>query len=469
MTNRGRGPDTTAEVARARAHFFAGEIDAAAAIFQRVLAGDRHHPEALHFCGVIAYLEHRYADAIRLLRRALPLLGQDSELSSNLGLALQADGQYSAAIAAFRRAVALGPGFPQHHAYLASALRDAGALTEATVACEQAINMDTHYALPKFSRALCRLLEGHWRNLWLDHEQRYAADFGRDYAPVPGSPTLTLPRPSTWSGSLSPASHLFVLHEQGIGDELFFLRYAPLARARCGRLTYRAGTKLAPVLTGASGIDEIVPPDTLPGADDHVLLVGDLPLLCEPLPQVAPPPSLRLAPTADRVRAAQQRLAEAGPGPYLGVTWRAGPAPIAGAKPGRRKVVPVESLGTALTAWPGTVVSLQRHPEADEVRRLAGQLGRQVADLGDTNEDLPLMLALLSLLDEYVAVSNTNVHLRAAVGRSTRTLVSVPPDWRWTEQGLTSPWFPDFSLYREQRRGGWGPALAVLAADLRGA
>ena len=35
------------------------------------------------------------------------------------------------------------------------------------------------------------------------------------------------------------------------------------------------------------------------------------------------------------------------------------------------------------------------------------------------------MLALLSVIDEYVAVSNTNVHLRASANRPTRTC-SVP-------------------------------------------
>ena len=40
------------------------------------------------------------------------------------------------------------------------------------------------------------------------------------------------------------------------------------------------------------------------------------------------------------------------------------------------------------------------------------------------------MLALLSLLDEYVGVSNANAHLRAGLGRSMQVLVAHPPDVR---------------------------------------
>ena len=66
------------------------------------------------------------------------------------------------------------------------------------------------------------------------------------------------------------------------------------------------------------------------------------------------------------------------------------------------------------------------------------------------------MLALLALLDDYVGVSNTNMHLRAGVGKPARVLVPSPPDWRWMmNHARTSPWFPGFSIYRQSLRGDW--------------
>ena len=77
------------------------------------------------------------------------------------------------------------------------------------------------------------------------------------------------------------------------------------------------------------------------------------------------------------------------------------------------------------------------------------------------------MLAIMSELSAYVAVSNTNVHLRAAVGLPTHVLVPRPPDWRWMEAGERSPWFPDCPLYRQQHDASWDQALAMLEAALK--
>ena len=101
------------------------------------------------------------------------------------------------------------------------------------------------------------------------------------------------------------------------------------------------------------------------------------------------------------------------------------------------------------------------------MQRLAALLGRPVHDLTALNEDLEAMLALLAAVDDYVAVSNTNVHLMAGLGRGGRVIVPIPPEWRWLHAGATSPWFPDFRLYRQAPGQSIEHALAPLGADLR--
>ena len=76
------------------------------------------------------------------------------------------------------------------------------------------------------------------------------------------------------------------------------------------------------------------------------------------------------------------------------------------------------------------------------------------------------MLALLSLLDGYVTVSNANVHLRAGLGGAMHVLVPHPPEWRWAAGGARSPWFATARVFRQEARGEWGPALEQLRAAL---
>jgi hypothetical protein len=93
-------------------------------------------------------------------------------------------------------------------------------------------------------------------------------------------------------------------------------------------------------------------------------------------------------------------------------------------------------------------------------------LQRPLHDLSEANESLEDMLALLSLLDDYIGVSNTNMHLRAAIGRTARVLLPCPAEWRWMASGDESPWFPGFRVYRQNTHGEWSAALQRIANDM---
>ena len=76
------------------------------------------------------------------------------------------------------------------------------------------------------------------------------------------------------------------------------------------------------------------------------------------------------------------------------------------------------------------------------------------------------MLALLDCLDDYLAVSNTNVHLRAMLGKTSQVMVPMPPEFRWGRKGDESVWFPGTTLHRQLPGGNWSTALAQLARAL---
>jgi hypothetical protein len=181
-----------------------------------------------------------------------------------------------------------------------------------------------------------------------------------------------------------------------------------------------------------------------------------------------PPPSIRLLPDAARIRELGENLRALGDPPYIGVTWRGGtpPAEQSGKAWLLFKEIPLEKLARVLGPVSGTVISIQRNPKESENSVLSGLMGRPVHDFSKLNADLEDMLALLALLDDYVGVSNTNMHLRAAAGRTARVLVPRPVEWRWMAAGDESPWFPGFRIYRQGPDGDWETALARLRDDL---
>jgi len=248
--------------------------------------------------------------------------------------------------------------------------------------------------------------------------------------------------------------------EQGLGDEIFFLRFAPLLQQQNIKIRYKSGEKISSILSRVSCIDVL---NENAEDTDVSLPVGDLPMLLGMTKGSDCPAPLKLTPSAQHVEKIKLMLAEVGPPPYIGVTWRAG------TKSNHNylfKYIDEKLLANTIKPIKGTVLILQRLPENDELKNFLFELGREATDLSGMNEDLEDMLALLSVIDVYVGVSNTNMHLCAGLGKPCNVLVPNPPEWRWMNSGSTSPWYPGFHVYHQSYDGGWKDALDQLTCDL---
>jgi tetratricopeptide (TPR) repeat protein len=268
--------------------------------------------------------------------------------------------------------------------------------------------------------------------------------------------------------ALDRPARILIIGEQGLGDEIFFLRFAKCLRDRGHRLCGGFDKRLLAIFAAIPGLfEELTSVEEAQAIQaDATILSGDLPLATGEA--FAPP--LALPADATRRATLKARLCAFGPPPYIGVTWRAGVMPDERA-PGTlylAKEVKPEELGNVLRPLSATVVILQRRPAPTDEQRFIGALGRPALDLSAVNDDLRDALAVLSILDDYIALSNTNTHLRAAAGKTARVLLPSPPEWRWGLGTSPSPWFPEFRLYRESLQFGWAPAFKALALDLAG-
>jgi hypothetical protein len=253
---------------------------------------------------------------------------------------------------------------------------------------------------------------------------------------------------------------ILVERDQGLGDELFFLRFAKRLRNRGAHVTYRPDERLVAMLRRADVADEVTRDTDPRDAFDYVVTICDLPWLVGAGDDDSVVPSISLAPLAERVAKMAAMLQAFGGGPYIGVTWRGG---TIGNNKFLYKEVPAERLAQAVAGAQGSFVVLQRNPAEGEVEAFAKAAGRPVLDLSHLNTDLEAMLSLCSLLDSYVSVSNTNIHLREAFGHTSDVIVPYPPEFRWMASGTESPWFPGTQLYRQSPDTGWDDALAQIA------
>jgi hypothetical protein len=251
---------------------------------------------------------------------------------------------------------------------------------------------------------------------------------------------------------------LRLVAEQGLGDILFFLRFAVPLREAGVRLAFSGDARLHPMLRRTGLFTEF---DAGPGAPSKggkpEILTADLPLVVD----VACPPPLQLAADPERAARWKSELEALGPRPWIGVTWRAG-TPRDILAHGLEKTVPMEAFFGAVRKLGGTVVAIQARPTPEELAGASQALQAPVRDLSRMNEDLEDALALLSVLDRHVGVSNTNMHLAAGLGAGADVVVPFPPEFRWGAAGTVSPWFPGFRVHRQEPRGDWAAALSEI-------
>jgi tetratricopeptide (TPR) repeat protein len=168
------------ELTTALQHHQSGRLDQAAQAYDRVLARDPHHADALHLRGVVAYQQGDLTRAVELIGRAIDrkpgqapfhanlaevyrALGQldravascrvalglqpdYAEAMNNLGLALLAQGNFREAAEQFGAAVRLRPGLTMLHNNLGNALRLQGDLAQAVVSFRMAVERDAGFA-----------------------------------------------------------------------------------------------------------------------------------------------------------------------------------------------------------------------------------------------------------------------------------------------------------------------------------
>jgi tetratricopeptide (TPR) repeat protein len=441
-----------------------------------------------NLASVVMDLGH-FAEAEALCRDVVALAPTEALAHTMLGAAFAHQGRNLDALESFRTAAMLAPADAKAAQNVASTLADCGQLQEAMRWYARALALNpqlrsAHLLLGYSLLGQGRLVEG-----WAEYGHRLEPARLREENP---ELALVHTLPADVRGK-----HVCVMREQGLGDEIFFLRFAPQLHTAGARITYCASGKISGLLARVPSLAQVIEEAPVPRADaDAIIIAGDLPHALSDFPssplrdvdatearfrlrefavRIAAfwppvPPPLALPPLAARLEQLRGRLTAIGKPPYVGITWRGG------TPPGEQRMtfwalykeIGIAPLAAALKEIPGTFIALQRKPAPGEIDTLANALGRPVHDFTDLNEDLEGMLALLAHIDEYIGVSNTNMHLRASAGRTGRVLVPSQPDWRWMYGGRSSVWFPGFTVYRQSPQGDWGAALAALKRDLIG-
>jgi tetratricopeptide (TPR) repeat protein len=370
------GPPTAQRIQRALQLHQAGRIDEAERLYREVLRDEPGNAIATHYIGLVAWARGDRVEAERLMREALARDASVPDFHNNLGLLLRDTHRLDEAIEQYRRAIAIEPRWMDAYSNLGLALEAAGRNSEAIAAYEHALALEPRFAIGHQNLALALLARGSFREALPHYRWRLAAQ-GLSTSPPD-------PRAAHWPERLDGRTFT-IRAEQGLGDALFFLRFAPEAVRRGARLAFRGDPRLHSILARTGLFALGLEGETSASGPHEEVFAGDLPWLLGIEEPARFPGPLPLQPDPNRVRDWRVKLAALGTGPHVALTWRAGTATPGGPSRTLGKDLPPALLGQRLRDRRATWISVQRLPGAGEREALAQALGAPVHDASYAN------------------------------------------------------------------------------------
>jgi hypothetical protein len=460
--------EPAADLSQARALLRDGRAQQAVALYRRLLQDDPRDVAALSGLGEALGALGRHPQAVTAFAAAVERAPDDAALRFGLGNALYFSGSVDEALDQMQRADALAPDTPAVLNNLAVLHQAAGRPATAAPLLDRAIALAPDNATYRLERAYLRLTEGDLAGGFDDYEARFTAA-GAAAMGFPDAAALHA-LPPMWQGEALGERGLLVVGEQGPGDMVMFAGCLHDLERFSAHIVVRTENRLTALLERAfpsmhvEGFPRSRDAWQAPFGDRAWIAMGSLPRLLRRTPADFPSRSRYLQSDPTQVADWRRRLAALGPGPRVGIAWRAGRL----AHEQARRSVPLDRWLPVL-AQPGVQwISLQYGDAADELAALAAARGIRVATWPDFDpqEDLDSLAALIEALDLVVTVANTTVHFAGALGRPVWALVPAMPSWRWQRDRDDSPWYPSLRLFRQASGEDWGAVLQRVAERL---
>lgn len=310
--------------------------------------------------------------------------------------------------------------------------------------------------------------------------ERFAAEERRfldsDYLTTEGLPQqgtypLDVPR---WTGGpvagktgfQGKAPTILLWAEQGYGDVIQYIRYAPLVAELGASVLVACPPELQRLLSTVPGVSkgygswQELEGTGLPPKAEHDLHAPILSLpyifgtTLDTIPAVVP-----------YLRAPADPEPLQGDGFKIGLVWAGSPKHVSDAA----RSMPLSMLSPLLKHF-AQWYSLQVGEAVTQIKELG--LTKVLHDLSPRLHDFADTASVISQLDLVITVDTAVAHLAGALGKPVWILLPYRADWRWLQSRLdgfqgkaVSPWYPTARLFRQPWSGNWiAPIIAVREA-----
>jgi len=404
-------------------------------------------------------LNHPF-DAVMNIDKAIAVNPKEAAYYCNKGAALYELNLLDEALSCYDTAVTLNPEFPEAWNNIGNTKKYQGKLPEAIAAYKKAVESNPDYVDARLHLSFAQLMNGEFEEGWKEFEWRWKS---------PQLPPRGLKMPQ-WNGESLAGKTILVYGEQGFGDSLQFMRYAPLIKKLYSDATVYLEVRLPlkRLMETIKDIDKVFAlGEKLPGGIDYVIPCMSLPRIfgttIDNIPWNGPyfhideHDSSRWISSLDRLPK----------GVKVGLCW-AGMSrdgnPLAQLVDQKRSTS-LQMFAPAAKIPGISWVSLQKGPSTDQLKQCPA--GMVIGDFTEEFYDFYDTGSMIQNLDLVIGVDTAVIHLAAALGKPTWMLNRWSGCWRWLQDKTDTPWYPSMRIFNQPAPGAWGPVIEEVAVALR--
>ena len=321
-------------------------------------------------------------------------------------------------------------------------LREMGYPERAIPFLHASLDIEPKNVTAEFNLAVAYLLKGDYERGWKYYEARWRYEHMAGNKPQ-------LPKPE-WQGEDPKNKTILVIGEQGLGDQIQFLRFVANLNAAGAKVKLVLSPGVKPLFPAPAGnVVGIYEPGEDLGEYDYWIPTMSIPRiigltldsLTHNLQYIAAEPA-KAQIWADRL-GAKKRM-------RIGVCWS-----------GRKdswihihKSMPVEKMANLIRRNPEHQwINLQMDATPEE---LAVITAAGAESFPGTVQDFSDTAGLMHHLDLVISVDTANAHWAGAMGRPVWIQLNAFGNcWRWLLKSEDSPWYPSARLYRQPKMGDW--------------
>ena len=399
----------------------------------------------------LVYLNKRMLDkALKEFEIAGGLTSENPLIYRLIGNVYRSKGKYDLAMDYYQKALDMESDNPAIYNEIGTLNEKRTQLDDAINNYKKAIELNPNQAETYRNLAHAYLLKGQLKEGFKLYEWRLkCSDYNsRIYREIPG-----------WKGERFEGKTLFLCTEQGFGDIIQFIRYAPMVKSLGGHVAFGTFANMIRLISKVQGIDRVFDKEPISNFSYQVPLLS-LPAIFETdintiptnIPYIYPPDNVGEWVSIVRDHPAKLKI---------GIVWAGSPKHPENHLRSMtlETLTPLFSLShTSDIAFFSLQIGAQALTESDSHLPII-DLAPHINDFADT-------ATAIDQMDLVISVDTSTAHMAGAMGKPVWIMIAVSPDWRWMTDRKDSPWYPTMSIFRQKEIGDWTPVVNNIVESL---